>query len=189
MFFPEYFGFPLPISFQRCSITWKNEKNWSSFSSSSWQVLHNKPYGCGTSVASAAVPFSTKKSLFKIITVTSVTVDEIDTWPLVPSFEAPPLAGLYSYWVRKWLIFLLTHRVVHSKVSYISEDKNCIVGVSRSRDNEWGGGGVVRGTHTGGARPLVPFPLSALQLTAPALCVPSELPWTKRGTKKKRIKN
>jgi hypothetical protein len=26
-FFPEYFGFPLSISFHRCSITWKNEKN------------------------------------------------------------------------------------------------------------------------------------------------------------------
>jgi hypothetical protein len=25
-FFPEYFGFPLSISFHRCSITWKNEK-------------------------------------------------------------------------------------------------------------------------------------------------------------------
>jgi hypothetical protein len=25
-FSPEYFGFPLSISFHRCSITWKNEK-------------------------------------------------------------------------------------------------------------------------------------------------------------------
>jgi hypothetical protein len=25
--FPEYFGFPLSISFHRCSITWKSEKN------------------------------------------------------------------------------------------------------------------------------------------------------------------
>jgi hypothetical protein len=25
-FFPDYFGFPLSISFHRCSITWKNEK-------------------------------------------------------------------------------------------------------------------------------------------------------------------
>jgi hypothetical protein len=27
VFFPEYFGFPLSVSFHRCSITWKNEKN------------------------------------------------------------------------------------------------------------------------------------------------------------------
>jgi hypothetical protein len=26
-FFPEYFGVPLPISFNYCSITWKNKKN------------------------------------------------------------------------------------------------------------------------------------------------------------------
>jgi hypothetical protein len=25
-FFPKYFGFPLLVSFHRCSITWKNEK-------------------------------------------------------------------------------------------------------------------------------------------------------------------
>jgi hypothetical protein len=25
-FFPEYFGFPLSISFHRCSVTWKNLK-------------------------------------------------------------------------------------------------------------------------------------------------------------------
>jgi hypothetical protein len=36
-FFPKYFDFPLSISFHRCSITWKNEKNWSSFPSSSSQ--------------------------------------------------------------------------------------------------------------------------------------------------------
>jgi hypothetical protein len=26
-FFPEYFGFPLSVSFHQCSITWKNKKN------------------------------------------------------------------------------------------------------------------------------------------------------------------
>jgi hypothetical protein len=25
-FLPEYFGFPMSVSFHRCSITWKNEK-------------------------------------------------------------------------------------------------------------------------------------------------------------------
>jgi hypothetical protein len=61
-FFPEYFGFPLSISFHRCSITSKNKKklkNWSSFISITG--LHNKPQGCGASVASSAGPFTTKK--------------------------------------------------------------------------------------------------------------------------------
>jgi hypothetical protein len=31
-FFPEHFGFPMSISFHRCSITRKNGKNWSSLS-------------------------------------------------------------------------------------------------------------------------------------------------------------
>jgi hypothetical protein len=42
-FFPEFFGFPLSISFHRRSIKKK------------------KPQGCGASVASAAGPFTTKK--------------------------------------------------------------------------------------------------------------------------------
>jgi hypothetical protein len=60
--FPEYFGFPLSISFHRCSITRKRAK-----------IiiiivifiigLHNKPQGCGASVASAAGPFTTKKKI------------------------------------------------------------------------------------------------------------------------------
>ena len=56
VFSPEYFGFPMLISFHRCSITFKNEKNLSSFITE----LHNKPQGCGASVASAAGPFTTK---------------------------------------------------------------------------------------------------------------------------------
>jgi hypothetical protein len=58
--FPQYFGFPLYISFHRCSITWKNEKKLNVFIT----VLHNKPLGCGASVASAAGPFTTKKTLY-----------------------------------------------------------------------------------------------------------------------------
>jgi hypothetical protein len=34
-FFPEYFGFPLSISFLRCSIIWKYEKKTDHLSSSS----------------------------------------------------------------------------------------------------------------------------------------------------------
>ena len=41
-----------------------NVKKKSSFSSSSSQGLHNKPYGCGVSVASAAEPISKKKRIF-----------------------------------------------------------------------------------------------------------------------------
>jgi hypothetical protein len=56
-FLPEYFGIPLSISFHRCSITRKNEKKLIIFITG----LHNKPQGCGASVASAAGPFTTKK--------------------------------------------------------------------------------------------------------------------------------
>jgi hypothetical protein len=59
-FFPEYFGFPLSISFHRSSITQKNEKNRIIFITG----LHNKPQDCGASVASAAGPFTTKKEDF-----------------------------------------------------------------------------------------------------------------------------
>ena len=60
--FPEYFGFPLSISFHQCSITWKNE-NLIIFLFIFITGLHNKPKGCGASVASAAGPFSKKKKL------------------------------------------------------------------------------------------------------------------------------
>jgi hypothetical protein len=43
-FFPEYFGFPLPISLHRCSITLKNgEKNLIIFLFIFITGLHNKP--------------------------------------------------------------------------------------------------------------------------------------------------
>ena len=52
-FFPEYFGFPLSISFHRCSIT---RKKLIIFITG----LYNKPQGCGVSVASAVGPFTKK---------------------------------------------------------------------------------------------------------------------------------
>jgi hypothetical protein len=55
---PENFGFPLSISFHRCSITRINKKKIIIFIIG----LHNKPQGCGASVASAAGPFTTKKN-------------------------------------------------------------------------------------------------------------------------------
>jgi hypothetical protein len=55
-FFPEFFGFPLSISFHRCSIIRKRTKN-----NHHHLHLHNKPHGCSASVASAAGPFTTKK--------------------------------------------------------------------------------------------------------------------------------
>jgi hypothetical protein len=60
--FPEYFCFPLSISFHSCSITRKNEKKKKLLFIIG---LHNKPQGCGASVASAAGPFI-KKSLLRI---------------------------------------------------------------------------------------------------------------------------
>jgi hypothetical protein len=56
-FFPKYFSFPLSVSFHRCSITRKNKKFIIFITG-----LHNKPQGCGASVASAAGPFTTKKT-------------------------------------------------------------------------------------------------------------------------------
>jgi hypothetical protein len=60
-FLPEYFGFSLSISFHRCSINLKIIKN--------LVILiifitgfHNKPQGCGVSVASAAGPFNLKNA-------------------------------------------------------------------------------------------------------------------------------
>jgi hypothetical protein len=58
-FFPEYFGLPLSISFHRCSITRKRAKKIIIIFIIG---LHNKPQGCGASVASAAGPFTTKKN-------------------------------------------------------------------------------------------------------------------------------
>jgi hypothetical protein len=55
-FYLEYFGFPPSISFHRCSITRKNEKKKLIIFITG---LHNKPQGCGVSVSSAAVPFTT----------------------------------------------------------------------------------------------------------------------------------
>jgi hypothetical protein len=47
-FVPEYFGFPLSMSFHTIKLI--------IFITG----LHNKPQGCGESVASAAGPFTTK---------------------------------------------------------------------------------------------------------------------------------
>jgi hypothetical protein len=60
-FFPEYFGFPLSISFHRCSSTWKNEKQKLIIRFMFITRLHNKPQGYDASVAPAAGPFSKKK--------------------------------------------------------------------------------------------------------------------------------
>jgi hypothetical protein len=60
-FFLENFGFPLSVSFHRCSITSNNggEGGLIIFITG----LHSKPQGCGASVASAAGPFIIKKKL------------------------------------------------------------------------------------------------------------------------------
>jgi hypothetical protein len=57
VFPPEYFGFPLSVSFHWCSITRKRTQN-------NHRLHHrvaHKPQGCGASVASAAGPFTTRK--------------------------------------------------------------------------------------------------------------------------------
>jgi hypothetical protein len=55
---PSTSVFPLSISFHRCYITRKKEKKKTIFITG----LHNKPQGCGASVASAAGPFRKKKA-------------------------------------------------------------------------------------------------------------------------------
>jgi hypothetical protein len=68
--FPEYFGFPLSISFHRCSITRKNETLIIFITG-----LHSKPQGWGASVASAAVPFSTKeKPNYNAVNTVNLTI-------------------------------------------------------------------------------------------------------------------
>ena len=64
-FFPEYFGFPLSISFHRYSITRKIEKTLIIFLFIFIAGLHNKPQGCGASVACAAGPLTAKKNIEK----------------------------------------------------------------------------------------------------------------------------
>jgi hypothetical protein len=54
-------GFPLSVSFHRCSIIRKNEKKLIIFITG----LHNKPQGCGASVAAAAGPYTEKKNSTK----------------------------------------------------------------------------------------------------------------------------
>jgi hypothetical protein len=60
---PEYFGFPRPFSFHRCSIKMEKQKNLIIFLTG----LHNKPQGCGASVVSAAGPFTTKKNRLSLL--------------------------------------------------------------------------------------------------------------------------
>jgi hypothetical protein len=55
-FFPEYYSFPMSISFHRCSITSKTKKKTIIFITG----LHNKPEGYGASVASAEGPLKTQ---------------------------------------------------------------------------------------------------------------------------------
>jgi hypothetical protein len=67
-FFFQYFGFPLSISFHHCSIKMKSRKNLIIFLTG----LHNKPQGCGASVASAAGPFSKKNSFYRTLSFTGL---------------------------------------------------------------------------------------------------------------------
>jgi hypothetical protein len=55
-FFPKHFGFTLSISFHRFSFIRKTKKLIIFITG-----LHNKPQGCGASVASAAGPFNKKR--------------------------------------------------------------------------------------------------------------------------------
>jgi hypothetical protein len=64
-FFPEYFGFPLSLSFHRFSIKMQ-KKNLIIFITG----MHNKPQGCGVSVASAAGLFTIKNRYLSLYVLT-----------------------------------------------------------------------------------------------------------------------
>jgi hypothetical protein len=65
-FFPEFFGFPLSISFHRCSITRKRTKIIIIIILIFIIGLQNKLHGCSASEASAVGPFTTKKNIYII---------------------------------------------------------------------------------------------------------------------------
>jgi hypothetical protein len=60
-FSPEFFCFPVSISFHWCSIARKRTKITIIFITG----LHNKPHGCSASVASDAGPSTTKRKHFR----------------------------------------------------------------------------------------------------------------------------
>jgi hypothetical protein len=103
-FLPEYFGFPLSISFHRYSITWKNEKKIIFITG-----LHNKPQGCGASVASAAGPLKNisrgvETSLSHIFSeIHRRCTREICSWCLqyLLIMSDFPLRGSRLLWVRE----------------------------------------------------------------------------------------
>jgi hypothetical protein len=57
MFFPSTSVFPCKFHSTAFPLKWKSRKNFTIFITG----LHNKPQGCGASVASAAGPFNKKK--------------------------------------------------------------------------------------------------------------------------------
>jgi hypothetical protein len=75
---------------------------WSSFSSSPLQGLHNKPQGCGTFVAPAAGPFSTKTKKHLGTLVTNI-------FTKIWRFRFSPTIS--DHWMRFWTQRYLMQRI------------------------------------------------------------------------------
>jgi hypothetical protein len=114
-FFPEYLGFLLSISFHRCSITWKNEKILIIFIT----VLHNKPQGCGASVASAAEPFTTKKKTGVLVVVFVLKIIVREGIPC-------------TYWIRDYVSSTADLEAVGASNSCNSRKFNSVVHLEQS---------------------------------------------------------
>jgi hypothetical protein len=82
----------MPILLHQCSITRKNEKKLIIFITG----LHNKPEGCGASVASAAGPFNQKKIPFSVTTAHGMKEMSLPSYSGKPSKSGVDETSLQS---------------------------------------------------------------------------------------------
>jgi hypothetical protein len=96
-FFPEYFGFPLSISFHRCSIARKKIIIFIT-------GLHNKPQGCGASVALLRGP-SPQKKISILITYlnASLKISALSMTSVLDIVHC--LAFVVPQHLKKWVCF------------------------------------------------------------------------------------
>jgi hypothetical protein len=103
--FSEYFGFPLSVSFHWCSITRKNEKKRIIFITG----LHNKPQGCGASVASAAGSYTTKKKSRLVLVAWRDDTSSINR-----------RSGYFAMTLSCGILYLVTRLFLHNSIAGVS---------------------------------------------------------------------